>query len=1272
MELRGNQSRAELRSGGTRSRRYSARRARPSLGLAFLSVGVLALLLPSASPLTAGQTANPMRGPAVAPGIHQPQRTTGAALLASAEATLPSTQGITPEAPRGCAGVHQAAYVEVSPASRAKDQRCAYLQARDSLASAGWVQGGNTPPAFYLYDFVLTYDSSDGYALLFGDPVLSSAAAPPETWIYRNATWSQLDPAHSPYACLSSAMANDPSDGYVVYFAGTQLANGSACPSSGQTWEFHGGDWHRLTPSTSPSARFAASFTNDSADGYLLLFGGISRACASSGNVCGDTWSFSAGSWTQRAVTSAPSNRSSAGMTYDAKDGYVLLFGGEGANGNVYSMLTDTWSFHAGAWSGISTTQDPPEPWPDGLAYDYADGYALYTQLCGNLTNDYRSEVTWKYVGGAWSALSGSCTSDRVPGTPPPQRLGEGITYDGATGKILLFGGGGIYGLPNFQDSWDYVAGNWTNLTSPEFTFLPQNGWAGVVYDGADNVVLLFGGSNDSGLLNQTWEFNGSRWTLLDPRTAPTPRWGAEMAYDASDGYVLLFGGYNSTDVLQNDTWEFVGGSWTELTPRTAPPPGSANGDGMVYDGAEGYVLLYDESTWTFHAGVWTDISATAGPGPATYIAENLADDATDGYVLLFGTSIPAAPYYSNCTWAFESGHWTNLTSSLKGAAPPPRWYASLAGMGPSGGVVLFGGYCPTCSDSTTLDDTWVYANLSWTQDLQPDHPSPRYGAYLVYDDRSGTGLLFGGTNYSGALADAWDWSSGAPTAPYVSMFQATPDPVDAGTATLLEVDASGGTPPLTYSYAGLPPGCASQNASTLTCTPSAGTAGSYSLTVSVTDELGNTSTGSVRLLVDPPPTITAFTADPGYVAIDERTLLAVNVSGGTAPYTYSYSGLPPGCTAQTVPTLPCTPTTEGVYPVVATVADAFGDLARDQITFNVTPLTSHGLTLAAFGADPAATLLGGPTYLDATASATVGSLTYAYWDLPTGCASSNVSSLACNATESGTFTPTVTVSDSVGDSLSVATALTIYPAGAGGSLALTAYGTSPSTIVLGNSTVIFIEVEAADGGLTYTYSDLPPGCASANTSALFCDPIEAGSFLVTVLVNDSDGESAVVHVPLTVDPPGRAPIGPLPDIEGFALSPNSVEVGSMVTATVSVAGGSPSLRFRYSGLPANCPEINASSWGCSPDEAGSYTITVTVNAPGGAGVSASAALTVVLPGPIATKTASAPPAAPSELLLVGAFAVGVVAALIAVGGMRVLNGRKGASSEPPKGPRPQ
>jgi hypothetical protein len=73
-------------------------------------------------------------------------------------------------------------------------------------------------------------------------------------------------------------------------------------------------------------------------------------------------------------------------------------------------------------------------------------------------------------------------------------------------------------------------------------------------------------------------------------------------------------------------------------------------------------------------------------------------------------------------------------------------------------------------------------------------------------------------------------------------------------------------------------------------------------------------------------PEATPFTAslsvNPSQVQKGESISVQTNVNGGTSPYSYSYTGLPPGCGSQDSPQLSCNPSTSGNYNVQATVTD--------------------------------------------------------------------------------------------------------------------------------------------------------------------------------------------------------------------------------------------------------------------------------------------------------------------------------------------------------------
>ena len=66
-------------------------------------------------------------------------------------------------------------------------------------------------------------------------------------------------------------------------------------------------------------------------------------------------------------------------MTYDAEDGYALLFGGEGTG---FAYLNDTWTYANGNWTNVTSrlSTAPQGSASDLMAYDAADGYVVLYQ----------------------------------------------------------------------------------------------------------------------------------------------------------------------------------------------------------------------------------------------------------------------------------------------------------------------------------------------------------------------------------------------------------------------------------------------------------------------------------------------------------------------------------------------------------------------------------------------------------------------------------------------------------------------------------------------------------------------------------------------------------------------------------------------------------------------------------------------------------------------------------------------------------------------------
>ena len=110
-------------------------------------------------------------------------------------------------------------------------------------------------------------------------------------------------------------------------------------------------------------------------------------------------------------------------------------------------------------------------------------------------------------------------------------------------------------------------------------------------YDTANGNVVLFGGINTAVVDSDTWVWNGSNWTQMNPVHSPSPRSFHTMAYDSVRGKVVLFGGADTTGNPLNDTWVWNGSDWTEEPNNGQPAPRFSQA--MTYDSSHGEVVLF-------------------------------------------------------------------------------------------------------------------------------------------------------------------------------------------------------------------------------------------------------------------------------------------------------------------------------------------------------------------------------------------------------------------------------------------------------------------------------------------------------------------------------------------------------------------------------------------------------------------------------------------------------------------------------------------------------
>lgn len=113
----------------------------------------------------------------------------------------------------------------------------------------------------------------------------------------------------------------------------------------------------------------------------------------------------------------------------------------------------------------------------------------------------------------------------------------------------------------------------------------------------------------------------------------------------------------------------------------------------------------------------------------------------------------------SSSTWAFAGGSWDNLTPVVGPGPQPARGLGGLQYDGTDGYMVLFGGRSACGVD---LNDTWTFANHTWTHVVTANAPPPLYGFAMTYDASDGYVLLTGGCCIHGVISrETWSYAQG-------------------------------------------------------------------------------------------------------------------------------------------------------------------------------------------------------------------------------------------------------------------------------------------------------------------------------------------------------------------------------------------------------------------------------------------------------------------------------------------------------------------------------
>jgi hypothetical protein len=317
------------------------------------------------------------------------------------------------------------------------------------------------------------------------------------------------------------------------------------------------------------------------------------------------------------------------------------------------------------------------------------------------------------------------------------------MTYDVQRSRVVLFGGRALSAAQPVDETWEYDGTRW--LRNAAGAAMPARYGPALAHDVRRGRTVLFGGA-ESSFLDDTWEYDGADWSMIQVGQRPPGRMYHSLVHDAHRGRVVLFGGYLTSYAGRNDTWEYDGATWTRNVTATVPP--GRYGHAAAYDPGRGRMVIFGGwnggrlgDTWEYDGTNWAQIATASAPSPRDGAA--MAHDSGRGCMVLFGGADLGD------TWEYDGADW-HLANPL--TSPSPRAQHAMAYDTVRGRTVLFGGV-----HYVELDDCWEYDGGNWTQVATGSGPARRRTTAMVYDLVRQRTVLFGGQSVLNYYCDTWE-----------------------------------------------------------------------------------------------------------------------------------------------------------------------------------------------------------------------------------------------------------------------------------------------------------------------------------------------------------------------------------------------------------------------------------------------------------------------------------------------------------------------------------
>jgi PKD repeat protein len=561
-------------------------------------------------------------------------------------------------------------------------------------------------------------------------------------------------------------------------------------------------------------------------------------------------------------------------------------------------------------------------------------------------------------------------------------------------------------------------------------------------------------------------------------------------------------------------------------------------------------------------------------------------------------------------------GYTYSFTTPAASTSAPAAAFTSTPAPATTTSAVSFDGSGSTDSNATITDYTWDFGDGT-TQDAHGNpitsHPYTSPGKYVVT-------LIVTNSNGESESTTQMVTVDAAPTASFTASptfqtaasFDASDSGESVGTITSYTWDFGDGSPQdvesgptVNHTYA---------------------QRGSYTITLTVTNDAGQSATSAETLTIDDPPTVgitppSSATTPNGLESFNTQ-VTTPDPGQSIVSYNWNFGDPNSADNTATGPSADHAYASPGTYHVSVTVTDDLGVSTTSTAVVSVDmPPT------ASFVASPNQPTPGSQVSFNAGASNdSFGRITDYSWDFgDPGSAGNTAHSSTPTASHTytvrGTRTVTLTVTnDALETNTSTQTVTVDDPP--------TATVTPSTTLTTPGSSVSFNSTAASDdsgngGQITYSWNFGDPN--SAQDAATVPDPAHTfsapGVYSVSLTVTDDLGVSTTNTVQVTVDAPPSA---------AFAISPNPVTAGFATAFDASASGDSVGTITGYSwdfGDPGSAGDAatgRASSH--TYTSAGTYTVSLTVTNDAGQTTTHSASVTV---NPVPPLTQSSPPPAP-------------------------------------------